>query len=343
MTASPISSFTTFGGFTRGGFVASAAPENRAVIDLPVNGSTVTDTFRVAGWAIQENAAGGTDVDTVHVWAHPVSGAAPIPLGAAVMGDARPDVAAIFGAQYLNARYHLDVTGLADGTYDIRAYVHDASTGLFDIVRTTRVTVRLPVFDVRMFVDLPAADAVVPGSFPLAGWALVLGGSPIETIHVWVVAPGSSVAQLLGVAMLGDPRPDVAAAFGPAFANAGFHLDVSGLAPGPHTLLVFAKAMGAADFAPAQVGSYHGGRACAIPLMSPGVSQRVLIGWIRDQAEHYGFRGDRAAKSSAERDRALGSRSSLADVHSGRATRTHFASTNRPCAAHLQHGDESEA
>jgi hypothetical protein len=66
MTASPISSFTTFGGFTGGGFVASAATENRAVIDLPVNGSRVTDG--VAGWAIQENAAGGTGVDTVRVW-----------------------------------------------------------------------------------------------------------------------------------------------------------------------------------------------------------------------------------------------------------------------------------
>jgi hypothetical protein len=38
---------------------------------------------------------------------------------------------------------------------------------------------------------------------------------------------------------LGDPRPDVAAAFGGRFATSGFHVDVAGLAPGTYDVVVF--------------------------------------------------------------------------------------------------------
>jgi hypothetical protein len=199
-------------------------------------------------------------VDTVHVWAHPVSGQPAVFLGAAVMGDARPDVASIFGDQYLNSGYHLDVSGLPEGTYDIKSYAHNALTGRFNSVRTSRVTVRLPVFDVQLQVDVPAPESAVSGPVRVAGWAIEKGGAAIEAVHVWDSRPNSAPV-FVGAATLGDARPDVAAAFGPAFGHAGYHLDVTGLAPGQHTLLVFAKAAGAPDFAPA--------RAVPITVMTP--------------------------------------------------------------------------
>jgi hypothetical protein len=249
-----LATFATYDASSTGGiFVATAAPENRSVIDAPASGAILGDHFTVAGWAIQDNAAGGTGVDAIHIYAHPVSGQPPIFLGAAVMGDARPDVAAVFGAEHSNAGYHLAVNGLAEGVYDLRTYAHDAASGLFNTVRTTRVTVRLPGFDVQTQVDVPAAESTASGTLRIAGWAREKGGAAIELVHVWALVPNSLAPVFLGAATLGDARPDVAAAFGPAFGHSGYHLDVAGLADGRYTLMVFAKAAGAPGFAPAFV------------------------------------------------------------------------------------------
>jgi hypothetical protein len=207
----------------------------------------------VSGWAIQEVGVSGSGVDTVHVWAHPVSGAPAVFLGAAVMGDSRPDVAAIFGDRYASAGFHLEVNGLAEGTYDVTAYAHNRVTGHFNTIRTTRVTMRLPVFDVQLNVDLPAANATVAGTFRIAGWAIEKGGAPIDAVHVWAYPRSGGAPVFVGAGSLGDARPDVGAYFGPAFAHAGFHVDVSGLADGDYVLQVFARATGASGFAPAYV------------------------------------------------------------------------------------------
>src|SRR5262249_55713230 len=83
----------------------------------------------------------------------------------------------------------------------------------------------------------------------LAGWALDVSGAAIDAVHVW--GNGPSGLTFLGVATLGDSRPDVVATFGASFANAGYHLDVAGLADGQYTLLVFAHSAATGTFAPA--------------------------------------------------------------------------------------------
>jgi hypothetical protein len=72
----------------------------------------------------------------------PVGGTAPIFLGAATLGDARPDVAERFGSQYAGAGFHLTIPSgtLPLGTYDIAMFAQSAQTGTFEIVRVVRVT-----------------------------------------------------------------------------------------------------------------------------------------------------------------------------------------------------------
>jgi len=76
----------------------------------------------------------------VHVWAYPVTGAPPLFLGVAAYGGARPDIGALFGAQFIGASYRLVVDDLPPGTYDVVVYPHSAVTGDFRGAQVVRVT-----------------------------------------------------------------------------------------------------------------------------------------------------------------------------------------------------------
>jgi hypothetical protein len=120
--------------------VTVTAPRPFIFIDVPAAGATVGTSVRIAGWAIEAGAATGTGVDAVHVWAYPLSGGAPLLVGVAPYGAARPDVGAIFGSRYTSSGF--DVTGsLPAGAYDIVAFAHSTTTNSFAGVRAVRVTV----------------------------------------------------------------------------------------------------------------------------------------------------------------------------------------------------------
>jgi hypothetical protein len=117
-------------------------PPMRMAVDVPQSGTTVEEPFVVAGWAIDLAAADGTGVDTVHVWARPVTGGAPVFLGVAAYGGVRPDVGALYGAQFERSSYGLTAASLEPGTYDIVVYVRRSATGSFDAAQEVRVEVR---------------------------------------------------------------------------------------------------------------------------------------------------------------------------------------------------------
>lgn len=114
----------------------------QAVIDTPR--SSVSTSFTIEGWAIDEGAASGTGIDAVHVWAYPAAGGDPFFLGSADVGGYRPDIAALFGDQFGGAAYGLAVTGLAPGEYTIVVYSHSTVAGEFRGARIVRVLVREP-------------------------------------------------------------------------------------------------------------------------------------------------------------------------------------------------------
>ena len=120
----------------------SARVGPQAVIDIPApSGSVVADTFIVAGWAVDLDATQDAGVDTVHVWAYPVTGARPIFLGAALHGGERPDVAAIHGERFLHSGFGLIVSGLPAGDYDLAVFPYSTAKQRFTPAKVVRIRV----------------------------------------------------------------------------------------------------------------------------------------------------------------------------------------------------------
>ena len=82
-------------------------------INTPAANATVMQPFTVTGWALH-GPGSGTGIDMVRV-----SGCTSTCTlwGMATYGVARPDVAAVYGQQYLNSGYTFTKAGLAPGTW----------------------------------------------------------------------------------------------------------------------------------------------------------------------------------------------------------------------------------
>ena len=165
----------------------------------------------------------------------------PIFLGTAQYGLARPDVGGIFGSRFTRSGYGATIANLSAGTYDIVAMALSKTTGGWDVSRVRRITVAPSVF---LTVDTPRPNAIKPGSFEIAGWALDFHATTdtgIDLVHVWAYKnPGSGTPPIFaGSATMNVPRPDVGAAFGARYATAGYFLAVSGLTPGVYALVLY--------------------------------------------------------------------------------------------------------
>jgi glucose/arabinose dehydrogenase len=199
-------------------------------IDTPGNGSQVRQPFALAGWALDANSLNDPGISTIHVWAFSSTGT-PYFLGVANLGAARPDVGAYFGPQFNNAGYGLMVKGLPPGTYQIGLYGLVSATQTFAAIGAVTVSIEPAGM---LHVDLPASFSTVSTPFVIGGWAIdpaAVTGTGVATIHVWAFKTDGTAAVFLGTASFGN-RPDIAAAFGPQFANAGFGLIVNDLPVG---------------------------------------------------------------------------------------------------------------
>jgi hypothetical protein len=89
----------------------------------------------------------------------------------------------------------------------------------------------------------PGPSATSRRSAMIAGWAFVehAPGVGVSAIHVWALPVGGGAPIFVGIATLGDPRPEVSSRFGAQYANAGFHLDANRLPPGTYDLAAFAQ------------------------------------------------------------------------------------------------------
>jgi glucose/arabinose dehydrogenase len=109
-------------------------------VDLPARGATVTGAFGVGGWALDTAATSGTGVDAIHVWAIPVSGGTPFFFGAATTFIDRPDIGAIFGAQFTRSGYGVVNDLPFAGMWDLYVFAHNPLTGQFQMAAPVRVT-----------------------------------------------------------------------------------------------------------------------------------------------------------------------------------------------------------
>jgi hypothetical protein len=222
-------------------------PGARMALDAPVGGTSATPPVLVTGWAVDLSAPAGTGVDAVHVYAQPTGGGAPIFLGEASYGTARPDIGALFGARFTSSGFALTITGLSPGSYQLQVFARSTVTGLFN-ARTATVTI---LASARMNVDTPAPGAVVALPFLVAGWAIDLAdltSTGVDAIHVYAVPTAGGPPVFLGEAAYGVARSDIGALFGARFTNSGYQLVVDTLAPGSYLLQVFARSSASGAF-----------------------------------------------------------------------------------------------
>jgi len=112
-----------------------------------------------------------------------------------------------------------------------------AFAGVLDTF-VTKLRVPQVFFDVEA--PLPGATMLMP--FTLGGWALDHGattGNGIDGIDVWAFPAAGGTPTFVGSIAPNVSRPDIAAVYGSGFANAGFNLTVTGLAPGAYTFAIY--------------------------------------------------------------------------------------------------------
>ena len=112
------------------------------VIDAPRSQQDVAQPFAVTGWAADLDSDAGPGVDTIHVWAYPLTGGPPVFLGTPTYGGMRPDVGAAHGERFIASGFSLVVQGLPHGNYDLAAFPWSNVTGGFVAPTVVRLTIR---------------------------------------------------------------------------------------------------------------------------------------------------------------------------------------------------------
>jgi subtilisin len=224
-------------------------PRPAMSLDSPASGLIGHRRFTVSGWALDEAASSGTGIDAVHVYAVPTTGSAPIFLGAAALGQERPDVSQVYGDEFRESGFTLSAPALTSGTYTIIAYARSDVSLTFETSRSVVVTV--PASQPAGAIDTPIEQVTVRSDFAVAGWAIdraETGGPGVDAVHVYAYPAGSGTPIFLGAAQYGQSRPDVGRAFGTPFTNSGYALQVKGLRPGAYTLVVYARSLVSGTF-----------------------------------------------------------------------------------------------
>jgi len=128
----------------------------------------------------------------------------------------------------------------------------------FLLAVATFVMVSLPAVSVlgqtststtQIQIDSPVPNVTVMNTVQIdvGGWAVNPSGpgTGVDSVRVYLDNTMENNGVLLGTAVLGGSRPDVASTLkNPAYANSGYDFlwTPAGLSPGPHSLLVYAHA-----------------------------------------------------------------------------------------------------
>jgi hypothetical protein len=217
------------------------------VYETPANGSTVSSSIAVTGWALDD-----VEVTAVRIYRNPLAGEPTQPNGQVFVGDAvfiqgaRPDVEAAYpnyprydkaGWGYMMLTNFLPNGG--NGTFQISAWATDR-TG-HEVSLGTRTIVCDNAHAVKPFgaIDTPAQGGLASGNpYNNFGWALTPQPKSIPT-------DGSTITVYVDGVALGHPsynhyRSDIATLF-PGYANSDgavgvYGLDTTAFANGVHTV-----------------------------------------------------------------------------------------------------------
>lgn len=216
---------STDGQFTGAAVDVVVKRQPQIYLDAPGNGATVSQPFRLSGWAADMTVPSGSGVDRVRVYALRPDGTR-IDFGDAASGLNRPDVAAYFDQGPLTPGFDMNVSGLPPGIYTVVAEARYTATGQFERSAAVQVTIAGTVpFG---FVDTPSAGASVAGAVTVTGWALSEAG--VVRVAVYRDPAGAEIRPVwIGDASFVEgARPDVATAYPtlPGNTRAGWGLSV---------------------------------------------------------------------------------------------------------------------
>ena len=122
--------------------------------------------------------------------------------------------------------------------FAVQAYNASVRSALSAEVNTT-IMAGTPV----LTIDRPLQGSLMPPDMLLSGWAIdqaSTSGTGVDAVHAYAYPTSGAPATFIGVASYGSTRADVAAAYGPQFANSGYSLPVATLPPGEYDLAFYA-------------------------------------------------------------------------------------------------------
>ncbi|HMJ21517.1 MAG TPA: choice-of-anchor D domain-containing protein [Terriglobales bacterium] len=217
-------------------FVADNSPGRRTngqwlYIDSPAAGATSSGALSISGWAVSQTSP-VTEVAIL------VDG---VLMGAAQYGFARQDVCIAYpnsvGCPNVGWSYLLDTRTLADGPHTVEA-IEETASGNAVISQKFNISNASLSSSVQMFIDTPASNVTLSGTYLVSGWAIDDNDS-IASVAIAV----DNLPQ--GFASYGGQRTDVCNMF-PGRAgcpNVGWSstLDTTQFQNGSHTLAVTVK------------------------------------------------------------------------------------------------------
>jgi hypothetical protein len=217
-------------------------------------------------------------------------------LGAGTYGQARPDVATMFGDARFTSSGFTFTAHVPPGPSVINVYARKAGTTTVWNAGTVAVTVA-PANPQMALETPPTPGATLSQPFTMSGWAIdagTSGGTGVASMLILAYPnPGSGTPPIdLGNATYGISKPYVQQAyqdFGTGFTNSGFQKEVRGLAPGVYRLV--AQALSTVT------GTYNQFREITVTVTAnpvmwvdiPGTSTSVnqyftIAGWAADLA-----------------------------------------------------------
>ena len=253
-------------------YPSGAQSQTFVAVDVPAPNAVVRQPFMLAGWALDFSSQAGPGVNVVHVWARPSSGAPPTFVGALLTVPSRPDVAAAFGAQFLNSAYGIIVKDMLPGVYSFELWPFSTVTNSFGAPAVLSLTVLAQPY---MWVDSPPSGANVVQPFNFGGWAVDLAastGTGVNTVHLWAFPTSGAPPIFVGVNSVPNfgYRPDVGNYFGNGqFNQSGFNIQVNGLPPGTYNLVASAWSLVGNGFTQAFSVPVDIDRTLATPVIQP--------------------------------------------------------------------------
>lgn len=230
---------------------------------------------RLQGWVMDPDAK--TQPTSIHVYVDGQAGSGARGVNLGIAAFSRPDVAAAYPGSSAEHGFNTGIMGLAPGSHTLFVYGINVAGTPGDNVLLGEVGVTVPSSPTGT--PLGNGDAITGsiGGASTAGWAFDpdVPTAPVE-IHTYVDGPAGSGARFVGLGLANVDRPDVAKAYPQAGPTHGFNTWVTGLAPGQHTLFLYA------------INKSGSGDNPLIGILTTGVASGSPVGYFDGIADGHG-------------------------------------------------------